>query len=562
MATAQTAVTTARGLTINDLPLELIDALLAFVAPLDRVVCTHVSRTWRTIIIGRAAKRRPEDPSKVDFLSATVCAGHWHLVEWARDCGCPWNERVAVAAIDAGRGDFFSRLVSLGCPVQPRECLVAAAAKGDLASLRLTVAMGRVGRSDGEAALDAAASAGQTHILSWLCLHGHGCNAVGGCWTRYVEAQSHGDVPSNTSLCLCAHSVGRRAARGGHTDTLAWLHKNGCGFDGLVMAEAAEGGHIGTMIWLYDKGVEFVRDACYWAAEAGQLDALKWLRANGCPWDEGACLHAAYGGHLDTLQWAMANGCPWDPLATTFAAIGGHLDVAEWTLGQGCALFTENDYGVVGHPSLLAHSIYDNTVMDIAARGGRIDVLAWLSAHGCRAEAYTFAAAAENGHLDVIDWLHTHSRPWDEDAYAMVASVGSLAVLQHMHARGCPWDERVCTNIAHRGRLDMLQWARANGCPWNRDTMCRSARIVESLSMLQWLVAQGCRWDDHIAVRAVASSAGNLDLLVWIVKSGRSWNMDKCLNKARRHGRRHIVTWIEAYRAMAARPLCPPEPIY
>lgn len=549
--------------TIDNLPPELIDAILDLVGAVDRVVCAHVSRLWRAVAMDKVARRQSQGPSdKIGFIAGAVRAGRWHLVEWARGQGCPWTDEATVAALDSGRGDLFARLVALGCPVQHGACAVAAAAKGDLTSLLHVIETGRLARPEGSDALWAAAGAGQIDALSLLCARDYGCEASE-CWTAYTKVRHRLDSPLGPASCACAHYAGHAAARGGHIETLAWLRDHGCRFDDLVMPSAAEGGHIDAMAWLRDNGAELTSEACYWAAEAGQLDALRWLRANGCPWDKCTCLHAAYEGHLEILQWAMAGGCPCDPLATTFAVIGGHLDVAEWTLKQGCALVTEHVDDIMDHPSFLAHMMYRDTVMDIVARGGRIDVLEWLCAHGCRAEVTTFVAAARRGRMCVLDWLHEHCRPWDEEVCAEIASAGSLGALAHLRARGCPWDERTCVGAARNGCLDVLKWATANGCPWNKDTICYEARLSRGPAMLQWLVAQGCAWDDRIAMCA-ASATYEPDLLAWIVTSGRPWDAEACLDRAQRAGRRRVVAWIEAYRAAAAaaQPLRPPEPAH
>jgi hypothetical protein len=538
------------ALTIDDLPVELVDLILNLTTELGRAVCAHVSRKWCAIVAvaAKTVQTRPENRPKVDFLSAAVRSGYWDLVEWAREQGCPWTKETATAALDAGRGDFFSRLVSLGCLIDVDACAEAAATRGDLPNLRYIIETGRLARKDAQHALYAAAGAGRIDAIQMLCAHDYACG-WSTCWAKGLVLWPRTDRPLS-NICVCAQHVGREAARGGHNDTLVWLKDHGCPFDAYAAACAAEGGHIDTLVWLRDNGAPLIADACSAAAEAGQFDALKWLRTNGCPWNKATCLHAAYAGHLEILQWAMANGCDWDPLATTFAVIGGHLDVAEWLLSQGCALVTENDYGVAYHPSFLAFRIYEETVMDIVAHTGTIGALEWLKAHGCQATTWTFAQAAQNDRFDVLDWLHEHSRPWDHEVCAEIASCGLLASLQHVRAKGCPWDERVCAEAARTGHLDVLKWARANGCPWDSDSMCYRAVPHCGVPVLQWLVEQGCAWDDRIPL-LVACSVNEPDLLAWIVESGHPWDARACLDEARQCGRVRVAAWIEAHHSAA-----------
>lgn len=74
--------------TIDNLPPELVDAILGQVTPVDRVACAHVSSAWRVVALDRAARNRAENRPKVDFLSVAVRCGYWRLVEWARGQGC------------------------------------------------------------------------------------------------------------------------------------------------------------------------------------------------------------------------------------------------------------------------------------------------------------------------------------------------------------------------------------------------------------------------------------------------------------------------------------------
>ncbi|AJF97497.1 ankyrin repeat protein [Pandoravirus inopinatum] len=186
---------------MDDLPLELVDALLALVAPVDRIVCAHVSRTWRALVMARLSQCRPKGGPKVDFLSAAVRAGHWHLVEWARDQGCPWSGAATVAAIESGRRDLFARLAALGCPTPPKACAIAAAAKGDPESLRQIMAMGHLDRDEAQEVLQAAAGAGQTSVLNLLCAHDYACGRPT-CWARHLVTSLRADKLLGNAACV------------------------------------------------------------------------------------------------------------------------------------------------------------------------------------------------------------------------------------------------------------------------------------------------------------------------------------------------------------------------
>jgi hypothetical protein len=480
---------------IDDLPIELLDGIMQWVTPMDRMVCAHVSHCWRAIVMaaeaaGRAKQRPPADRPEADFIADAVRAGHWNQVEWARGQGCAWSERAPLAAIEARRADLFERLVSLNCPLSTSACATAAAKCGDIKSLEWILAAGCLGREDAQSALAAAAKYGHLNALDLLCAYDYACGDKS-CWARRLVAKPHADTPLS-NCCVCAQHVARKAARGGHNHVLAWLRDYDCPRDYNCSATAmtnyaAFGGHIETVQWLYERGTPMKPSACQWAADAGRLDTLEWLRANDWPWDGTTCLHAAHKGHMEVLQWAVANGCPLDYLTTTFAVIGGHPDVAEWALAQGCALVTANDHRSFYHSSLLAIMIYDDSAMDIVASKGRVDLVEWLHAHGCEANTNTFIRAAENGHLATLDWLNDNCIPWNEEICAQVAARGLLRVLQHLRQQGCPWDQQTCVAAATRGHLEMLQWARANGCPWDRQACLVEARRCGHRSTLAWI---------------------------------------------------------------------------
>jgi hypothetical protein len=500
-------------ISINDLPLELLDCILGWVTLLDHVVCAHVSRTWRDVVASiHPARHRVGDHTKVDFIAEAVRSGQWHRVEWARRRGCPWSDQAPTAAIESGHSHLFARLLSEGCPLDAKTCAIAAAKKGDTNSLIAVIDTQSLGRRAGEEALEAAAAAGQNDALALLFAHDNGCNGDS-CWASHLVVWPRANKKKSLG-CTCAHYVGRRAAGAGHTKTLAWLFDHGCRFDDMAAACAAEGGHIDTLEWLYDHDAPFNSFATDMAAEGGQLDALKWLYDHDCPWESSTCLHAVYGGHIDVLEWAMANDCPWEPLATTFAVIGGHIDVAKWLLAQGCPLVTESDYTLTSHPSHLALVLYDDTVMDIVASHGRVDLLEWLLAHGCRATVCTFVQAAKNMHFDALDWLNQHCMPWDETVCARIAYQDALPALQHLRAQGCPWDERVYIYAAQGKQLPTMQWARANGCPWDANSLCLEVSAYASRDVMRWLMSEGCAWDDRVALRMAAGNGDGLDPLM------------------------------------------------
>ena len=103
-----------------------------------------------------------------------------------------------------------------------------------------------------------------------------------------------------------------------------------------VMDTYARQGDLKLLQWARtNKYGSYSSTTCQNAARGGHLETVKWLHRDNCPWDEATCAAAARGGHLDVLQWARENGCPWDEETCAAAASGGHLDVLQWARENG-----------------------------------------------------------------------------------------------------------------------------------------------------------------------------------------------------------------------------------
>ncbi|WBR14780.1 Ankyrin repeat protein [Pandoravirus kuranda] len=548
------------GARFDHLPSELVHAILGVVDSFDLVVCARVSRLWRAAVLHlRNARRSVDDdsiPSKrrqQDFLWHAAHAGYHNLVEWACAEGCPWDVHAPTAALQGGHAALFCRLVDSGRPWNVRDCLSAAGVRGDVDAVRWIIARSDPIDEAYEVMADVA-GAGHLDALALIADHCHKfCNEVCS-WFTLSEVETIAAI-GRVPPCPCTDDVVRRAAGGGHTHILAWLHDRGYMGRSCSIVAAAHGGHTEVLEWFAAEGHAFDK-AIYTtaAADGGQLAALKWLRAAGCPWDDRVCLYSAARGHLCVLGWAIERGCPWHAEATATAAAHGHLDVAEWCLARGCAV---TNVIVSRWPDLYDDQDADGAddtpraeALCVAARLGRIDVLVWLRDHGCTgSNPWAFADAAESGCVAVLDWLHAHCQPWDAEACAYVAGCGQLAALKHMRAGGCPWDGRVYVEAATWNHPDVLVWAHANGCPWSTDAMhqvAECARVAPNPTVLRWIVERGCPWSAAMA-SSVACRYDDPEFFAWVVDKGLAWDPHACAAAASRYGRLRTAEWIAAH---------------
>jgi len=260
------------GLVI-DAPRVFTDFVLPLLDTVDMMMLSRVNKKMCDVVVTRSGKRA----TKEEIFRVPTFVRSVALLRWARENGCPWDERTCAAAAAAGNLEVLQWAREHGCPWDKETC--GAAAKG-----------------------------GHIEVLQWA--------RVNGC-------------PWNKWTCM-------KAADGGHREVLQWLRANNCPWDEMVCAGFAKGGHLELLQQERSNGCPWDNWTCTYAAHGGQLEVLKWARANGCPWDEGTCNGAAFGGYLEVLQWARVNGCPWSEDTCSAAARGGHFEVLKWARANGC----------------------------------------------------------------------------------------------------------------------------------------------------------------------------------------------------------------------------------
>ena len=125
----------------------------------------------------------------------------------------------------------------------------------------------------------------------------------------------------------------RRAAGGGHIETLEWARLHGCRWDEGVCDAAIRGGHLDVLQWARYHGCLWRKHClCELAAKHGHLDILRWLVASACPMTPAVCELAAGRGDIDMLKWSvLKGGCEWHrEVCRGQAEQGGHTATVEW----------------------------------------------------------------------------------------------------------------------------------------------------------------------------------------------------------------------------------------
>lgn len=153
--------------------------------------------------------------------------GNLHVLKWARENGCPWDEATTAFASRKGHLEVLKWARENGCPWDESVCIDAA-------------------------------HEGHLEVLKWA--RENGC-------------------PWNENVCI-------NAARGDQLEVLKWARENGCPWNDEVCATAATNGNLDMLKWARENGCPWDEWTCIFAYKYGHLEVLEWARKNGCPWDE------------------------------------------------------------------------------------------------------------------------------------------------------------------------------------------------------------------------------------------------------------------------------------
>ncbi|KAE8977802.1 hypothetical protein PF011_g23501 [Phytophthora fragariae] len=226
-----------------------------------------------------------------------------------------------------------------------------------------------------QAALTAAVSFGQRHILQWL--HDRAAVAAAA-HNRHFRFEIHTNE-------LRAHAV-RGAAAGGHKEIIEWMEETlGClaRQRHRIRVDGAAGfGDLQFVQWLHHQGYRFTIHAMDDAAAGGYLSIN---RKEGCT--TAAMDNAARNGHFEVVKFLYENRSEY---CTAMAGESRSVAVLAFLKKNNC----------------LRSRLPKTTE---AATRGDLDLLQWLYAHDRRHFGYEAVVdeARERNHFHLLRWLET-----------------------------------------------------------------------------------------------------------------------------------------------------------
>nr|UDO47284.1 ankyrin repeat [Pandoravirus massiliensis] len=606
------------------LPPELWSAVLSAIDPLWRPVAARVCRCWRGVAIDLAkgeAPRPPPDVPPAEALclwerlagvrqhaaqrslwlrcvllasAAALPCGAVDMLAWLRgqvDDGdimaaaprpIPWDASATEAAAGAGNLDALMWLDARQCPLDIRECAVAAAARGHLAILgwlrRRHETVSSLGSSMPlwhESIYAAAASCGRIDMLRWLDVEG----------------------------CPRSPMAFVKAVRAGHVDVVRWLAATNGRVGPFIRPPskaahaAAKRGDLHTLECLYVAGCEDMHDQRLMATAAsrGHVPVLAWLRTRvdpPCPWSRHVAPRAIMGCHLDALDWLVRAGCIIDGKCFAPAALRNNIPLLAW-LRRGDndedddrardayeRLIADHDdddpttrlqkEAVRRLPGLPKACTWEGLERDIYCSAAFCDnarVLEWLRAHGLvltptaarmvyrtaishalvHTAGWVVDVAPNDVSMSCIDslrvssmkgrprllaWLHDNGISCPGWAHMEAVKEGEVGLLAWMRSRSrswadtvTPYGDRTCGLVAHWGQLDALDWLVEAGCPYDPDQIMVEAASTARYGLLKW-----CRtaWDwswssDLTAVAAMSNCPASF--VAALRDSGCPWDV-------------------------------------
>ncbi|GMG17349.1 unnamed protein product [Phytophthora fragariaefolia] len=284
-----------------------------------------------------------------------------------------------------------------------------------------------------QAALTAAVSFGQCHILQWL--HDR-ASAEAAAYNRHFRLEIHTNelyaVARDGKLgvlqwlhahnypvhCRRAHAV-RGAAAGGHKEIIEWMEAT---FERLPpqrhrirVDRAGAYGDLQFVRWLHHQGYRFTAHAMDEAAAGGYLEIVRWLHEHveNALCTTAAMDRAAANGHLNVIIFLHQNrkeGCT--SAAMDHAALNGHYEIVKFLYenrSEYCTAMASESRSVAVLDFLKKNNRLRSrrSKTTEAASRGDLDLLQWLYSHDRRHFGYEAVVdeARERNHFHLLRWL-------------------------------------------------------------------------------------------------------------------------------------------------------------
>ena len=338
-------------------------------------------------------------------------------------------------------------------------------------------------------------------------------------------------------------------------------------------AVVCEIGSIDLLIWARDLGCIINASACAAAARGGQLETLEWLRERGVPWDKQVSYNAALRGHLALLEWARAHKSPlpapergwgkregFNPLCA--AARGGHIEVLKWLRGQDIQ-HRQNEVtqsaAAAGHFDVLMwliqtakFSVDADALLAEAAEHGHLDIVMWCAGKAGRACPYL--NAIRNGHIRVLEYLRDQEMvTFSGQSIEAAVEAGQLEMLVWLReVAGCPWDYNTAFKAAKSGHLNVLKYVVEHGCPLTpgpfENHLNLHATAIVHTEVVKYLIGLGTPEMTLDRLCNLAAEKGNLELLMWLMEIGCTYNQQELFGSATVRGHLKVLRWLHEER--------------
>ncbi len=337
-------------------------------------------------------------------------------------------------------------------------CLHSAVWEGELEALQWLRAICQPVDPTAAYLTEAAAAAGQLHILQHLC--------------------------SGTNQPPCSAQVLRKALK--HPECLPFLLtlRPPLQCEGLDLEELAFNGHLDTLHLLHaQEGLQVPLHrtrAVLWAVMGEHQSLLEWLRSLNppCPWNAtvmAAAMTPSPRSHA-MMQWMRQQQppCPWDKNCTAQAARWGNWEAIQWMRAQ--------------NPPCP----WDAQCCREFASIGDLPALQRLRSQkpACTWDKSCTRAAAERGHLQVLQWLRHQDPP-------------------------CPWDAETSQTAAIRGDVKMLKWIRSQGGPLTGELYVIAVRN-QHINVVQWLHQEKIPMTDQHAHQQASYKSMSAPVLMFL----------------------------------------------
>jgi hypothetical protein len=223
-------------------------------------------------------------PMNETACEAAVAARKLEALKLVREQGCPWDARATTAAAVNNDAGMLQYLYEHDCRWDAAAC-TAAARNSNLSMLQYLRASGCPWSPAAVAAR--AVESGSVQLVSWLLQQpdiafdaASMLTAASKGHTAVCELLRAAHIPYSDTVCLTA-------ARGGHCDTLRWLHEHSAPWDGSEVCLAAaesESGSIVTMQYALEHTAAAAREAHYHALLRDMIYRLRNCRRAAGGW--------------------------------------------------------------------------------------------------------------------------------------------------------------------------------------------------------------------------------------------------------------------------------------